>query len=468
MSRYDPNTEEYLTDDLWNQIKNTLPGREGKPGAKGNDNRLFMEAIIWILRTGNTWRALPEERFGKWYTAYTRYNRWTKNGVWNTVVEALEAAGCHDFSSDHDGLHWVSRSKSPNLIPEKKAAYVQEKQEMVANELEPTNIPNKIKSFFREVLGGNLVGPASKTSPIISNNTDRFEQSDKSGPFEVGLIRREFEQFYEDKKFKQHNITKQTESDEQIDARLRESFEALREITARCIHGDFRSLIVSGAPGLGKTFEIEKQLRAYSPDGRLYSIVRGHAKASGLYPCLYKFRNRNNILVMDDADAIFGDDVSLNILKAATDSNDRRVISWLSRTKLTELDDEGNTLPRSFEYNGVIIFITNLDFDEMIRRGNKLAPHMEALMSRSLYVDLTMRTPRDCLVRIRQVVEDGLNDRNGILAGLSGAEQKEVIEFIEKNYLSFREISLRSAKKIANLRKGGGNWEAQAKFAMFR
>ncbi len=70
------------------------------------------------------------------------------------------------------------------------------------------------------------------------------------------------------------------------------------------------------------------------------------------------------------------------------------------------------------------------------------------------------------MIRIRQVIEEGLQKQDGILAGLSEVEQKEVIEFIEKNYADFREISLRAVKKLANLRRDGGNWEGLAKLTM--
>lgn len=96
----------YLDDSLWKAVEPVLPGKIGDPGCSGRDNRAFLEAVFWIVRTQSPWRDLPPE-FGKWYTTYTRFNRWAKKGVWPGVIAALEAAGCRDFSFDSDGLHWT-------------------------------------------------------------------------------------------------------------------------------------------------------------------------------------------------------------------------------------------------------------------------------------------------------------------------------------------------------------------------
>ena len=77
-----------LTDMQWRQIEPLLPGREGCPGAHAEDNRLFVNAIIWVARTGAPWRDLPE-RFGNWNSVFQRFNRWAKGDVWQRVFEAL-------------------------------------------------------------------------------------------------------------------------------------------------------------------------------------------------------------------------------------------------------------------------------------------------------------------------------------------------------------------------------------------
>lgn len=80
--------EPYLNDARWARIEQRLSGKRGDPGRSGRDNRLFIEAVFWVIRTNAPWRSLPPE-FGKWFTTYTRFKRWTKKGVWPRVFAAL-------------------------------------------------------------------------------------------------------------------------------------------------------------------------------------------------------------------------------------------------------------------------------------------------------------------------------------------------------------------------------------------
>ena len=77
-----------LRDDQWERIKDLLPGKATDCGVTAKDNRLFVEAVLWIGRTGAPWRDLPAE-LGNWHTTYTRFSRWSKTGVWDRVFEAI-------------------------------------------------------------------------------------------------------------------------------------------------------------------------------------------------------------------------------------------------------------------------------------------------------------------------------------------------------------------------------------------
>lgn len=77
-----------ITDEQWGRIENLLPGRVGSRGMTARDNRSFVDAVLWIAKTGIPWRDLPE-RFGKWNTVWRRFHRWAAAGVWQTVFEAL-------------------------------------------------------------------------------------------------------------------------------------------------------------------------------------------------------------------------------------------------------------------------------------------------------------------------------------------------------------------------------------------
>lgn len=78
-----------IKDEHWNRIKDLLPGQAGQVGVTAKDNRLFVNAVLWIGKTGAPWRDLPE-RFGKWSTVWQRFNRWSKKGVWQQVFQALQ------------------------------------------------------------------------------------------------------------------------------------------------------------------------------------------------------------------------------------------------------------------------------------------------------------------------------------------------------------------------------------------
>lgn len=78
-----------LSDEQWLQLEPHLPGRKGDPGKSGADNRLFLNAVVWIARTGSPWRDLPE-RFGNWNSVFQRFNRWSKSGVWERLLQVIK------------------------------------------------------------------------------------------------------------------------------------------------------------------------------------------------------------------------------------------------------------------------------------------------------------------------------------------------------------------------------------------
>jgi|LakMenE01Jun11ns_1017448.scaffolds.fasta_scaffold9956291_2 hypothetical protein len=256
-----------------------------------------------------------------------------------------------------------------------------------------------------------------------------------------------------------------TETIPQIEAKLKDRFEALEVMSEATGRGINRSLIVSGPAGLGKSYTVESKLAALERKGHHVVYIKGYVRPLSLYKLLYEARFTNSVLVFDDSDSIFHDDVSMNLLKTACDSTERRVLHWLSRSLEREEDEDGESIPEKFEFEGSIIFITNYDFDALIRSGNKLAPHFEALVSRSHYLDLAMKTKMDYLVRIKQVVRGGmLRDR-----GMADIDTIQIMQFIENNVDRLRELSLRMVVKLAGLYKMDRvNWQKLAKQTCFR
>lgn len=246
------------------------------------------------------------------------------------------------------------------------------------------------------------------------------------------------------------------ETDAQIEQKLNDRFDILEEMTLSAVAGDVRALIVSGPGGLGKSFTVDKALDCLPREQ--WTAIRGTVNKTGLYKTLYQYRHPGNVIVFDDADRIFFDDDCLNLLKAACDTMKTREISYLSEFKLID-EETAEVIPRQFVFEGTVIFITNQDFDSVIASGSKIAPHMEALITRSHYIDLAMKTRRDYLIRIRQVVNQGmLRDQ-----GLSKQQEQEVLDFIDENQDKLRELSLRMALKLSTLMKTAKDWKRTAR-----
>ncbi len=78
-----------ISDENWERIAPLLPGKKSDPGRTAEDNRRFINAVLWIARSGAAWRDLPE-RYGPWGTVFQRFNRWSQKGVWQKVFEAMQ------------------------------------------------------------------------------------------------------------------------------------------------------------------------------------------------------------------------------------------------------------------------------------------------------------------------------------------------------------------------------------------
>lgn len=254
---------------------------------------------------------------------------------------------------------------------------------------------------------------------------------------------------FDEEKIKLREEEVAAETDEQILSRLGQRFEILTEMTKAVKNGAVRAMIVSGPPGVGKSFGVEEVLSKDDLFNTIadrepnYEIVKGTMSSVGLYAKLYEYSEAGSVLVFDDCDVLFYDTLALNILKAALDTGSKRYISWNTDSRL--LRSEG--IPDRFEFKGSVIFITNIKFAHV--RSKTLKEHLNALESRCHYLDLQMDTSREKILRIKQIVSEGMLDKYNF--GDDGVA--EIVQFIEDNQTRLRELSLRMVLKIADLRK---------------
>ena len=240
-----------------------------------------------------------------------------------------------------------------------------------------------------------------------------------------------------------------SESDEQAIERIAARFSILDEMAEAVSTSKVRAMIVSGPPGIGKSYGVERALEKQNMfediagTSRKFEVVKGAMSAIGLYKKLYEHSAKGHVVCFDDCDAILYDDLALNLLKAALDTGKKRTLHW--NTESRTLMAEG--MPNSFEFHGGVIFITNIKFDNV--KSKKLQDHLQALQSRCHYLDLTIDSMRDRMLRIRQICRIGMLEKYG----MPKDEEEELIQFVFKNKHKLREISLRMVLKIADLWK---------------
>jgi len=238
------------------------------------------------------------------------------------------------------------------------------------------------------------------------------------------------------------------ESEDEAMERIANTFLMLDKITDAAARGIVRGLVVSGPPGIGKSFGVEKQLEAANMfrtlEGRdpKYEVISGGVSSIGLYQKLYHNRSPEHVLVFDDCDGVLEDSEMLNLLKAALNSGEKRRICWNKESRVLLNED----IPDAFDFEGSVLFLSNKDFDKEIERGSRIAVHLSAILSRCHYLDLEIGSTRDKLLRIKQVVRDGM------LTHFEFTQQQEddVVAFVIDNAEYLREISLRMVKKVAD------------------
>lgn len=228
---------------------------------------------------------------------------------------------------------------------------------------------------------------------------------------------------------------------------INERFEFIEKFVKMVARGISHSLIITGDGGLGKTHTVLQTLTEMGKTemgiGDLegdYVVIKGFSTAKALYRDLYE--NNGKLIIFDDCDSVLKDPIAANIFKAALDSYDKRVISWGAEFK----SDDG--LPNRFEFNGRVIFISNMHM-------NKIP---QALVSRSLKCDVSMTTSEK-VDRIEHVVRSA-----AFMPSYDSDVKEDVIAFIKENAGMFGDLNIRSAMNIAKVRyhDDDGSWKKLA------
>jgi hypothetical protein len=309
--------------------------------------------------------------------------------------------------------------------------------------VKPVNIGKK--GMFVTVDARALLGEDKGAVRVLLDGPDAFEYVGGEAPVAAPVAVK---------------AEKPAESTEEAMDRIRKRFAILDQMTDAVANGVVRGLIVSGPPGVGKSFGVERILDEYEAMHKLSGgkdarteVVKGSMSPIGLFQTLFNNSREGDILVFDDCDSILFDEVCLNMLKAVLDSGKKRTISWKSESNA--LRREG--IPDRFDFKGGCIFITNVNFENV--RSKKIQDHLQALMSRCHYIDLGMDSVSDRFLRINQIVNDGM------LAEYDFGDEgeQEVVDFMVEKSARLREISLRMVLKVADLKKmAPENWKELA------
>jgi hypothetical protein len=284
---------------------------------------------------------------------------------------------------------------------------------------------------------------------IINGISNKAKQLGVSAVEEIGAVQNAF-------------VAPAKPSDPELVFGINERFQILADFVDMVATRTIPSAIVIGEGGLGKSHTVFKALKSaglFSLDQldigdrfdeglsrKAYCVVKGFSTAKGLYRTLYE--NRSKIVVFDDCDSVLKDPVAANLLKAALDSYDKRIISWNAESFGSDED-----LPRSFEFTGGVIFISNMPMYKI----------PQALISRSMPADVSM-TRGEIIERMRAIVKEG-----EFLNEYSMSDKSEALEFIAENANrpEVKSINLRTLINVCKARVAKpDHWKRLALYAM--
>lgn len=224
---------------------------------------------------------------------------------------------------------------------------------------------------------------------------------------------------------------------------INDKFKFLENMVGMVVKKTAVSMVITGEGGLGKTFTVMQEIKKRKlEENSDYITIKGFSTAKGLYRTLYE--NSDKLIVFDDCDEVLKNDVAKNILKGALDSYDERIISWITNS----FSDD---LPSSFEFEGQIIFISNLPQYKVD----------QAILSRSMSIDLSMDTDTK-IQRMRAILPK-------IKTIVPMEVKEECLNLIEENKNHCGDLNMRTLIKVIGIRTDSENeeiWRDMAIYAM--
>ena len=236
-------------------------------------------------------------------------------------------------------------------------------------------------------------------------------------------------------------------------------FGFVEQLVSMVADGVQPSAIITGEGGLGKTYTVNKTLVAQglkdlTDAGALevgstvnrrnsFTSVKGYSTPKGLYRTLYE--NKDSVVVFDDCDSILRDPVALNLLKSALDSYGKRIISWNAESLGRDED-----LPRSFEFKGRVIFISNLSQDKID----------QAIRSRSMMIDLSMSAEQK-IDRMEYIANS-----DEFMPEFDAKHKQDALALIRELANEAKEISLRTLISVTKIRSANKDWKEMATYLL--
>ena len=238
---------------------------------------------------------------------------------------------------------------------------------------------------------------------------------------------------------------------------INERFGFVEKLVTMVATGVQPSAVITGEGGLGKTYTVTKTLEAngYKDISDLadfqvgtiintrkcFTTVKGYSTAKGLYRTL--FENNKSVIVFDDCDAVLKDPVALNLLKGALDSYGKRIISW-------NADMRDDDLPRSFNFEGRVIFISNMDQDKID----------QAIRSRSMMIDLSMSADQK-IDRMEYIAKS-----DEFMPEFELSHKMDALGLIREVAGEAKEISLRTLISVTKIRSANKEWKEMATYLL--